>query len=304
MQVAGDGWPGGEVAAFAPPEWRAVIRRFLGRRAAVVASLFLLLLAAACLLAEAWVQDPNALQRGEPLSGPSRQHWFGTDELNRDVFARVLSGGRISLAVGVGVTILATAIGTVVGSIAGYRGGRLGEVLMRVVDLFLILPLLPVALVAVSVAEIGPLDLRQPLGTTLVLSFLIWTPLARIVRGTCLSLREAEFVEAARSVGASTASILRRHILPNAAGPIVINGTVLVAEVILVESAIAFLGFGAQPPTPTWGNMLANSVSNMALYPWLTVFPGLAVFSTVLAISMVGDGLRDALDPLHRRLFQ
>ena len=173
---------------------------------------------------------------------------------------------------------------------------------MRFTDLWIALPALPILAVAVSIGTIdlgpfGTLDLGGSLGITLLLSLLLWGSVARVVRGATLQLRERDFVDAARAMGSSNTRVIVRHVIPNCAGPIIVNATLVVAEAILVETTLSFLGFGVQPPTPTWGNLLSDSIGTVEDYWWLTVFPGLAIFLTVLAVNFVGDGLRDALDP-------
>lgn len=281
------------------PGWRQVARRFRRHRLPIAGVAFLVLLSTACVVGPHFAPAPNSipLTHIPPPSAPSWRHWFGTDELGRDVLARVLAGGRTSLEIAFGVALLATTIGTVVGCAAGYYRGRLDDVLMRVVDLLLVIPLLPVTLVAASIARIGPLVLTAPGGLIVVLAGLSWALPARVVRGSCLGVREADFVAAARSVGSSDLRVLTRHILPNVAGPVIVNATLVFAQAILVESALSFLGFGVKLPNATWGSMITTATSTMQVWPWMTVFPGLAIFLTVLAVSAVGDGLRDALDP-------
>jgi peptide/nickel transport system permease protein len=234
----------------------------------------------------------NLLNRVKP---PSSNHWFGTDQLGRDVFTRVLYGGRISLLVGLSVAFSAGVIGALVGSVAGYYGGWIDNLLMRVTDLFLSIPFLVILIIAAAALGGSLFDI------VLILSLFFWMPDARIVRGVFLSLKEKEFVEAARSSGASNKRIIFYHMLPNAMGPIIVNATLSVAAAILTESALSFLGFGVQPPTPTWGNLLNGSRQFAQLYPWLVWFPGLAILITVLCVNFLGDGLRDALDP-HQKL--
>ena len=283
-------------------EWRNAARRFLHHGPAVASSVFLVLMAIACFGLVHLAPSPTEQHLLEPTSGPSAEHWFGTDELSRDSLSRVLHGGQISLRVALGVAILSTVIGVVIGAIAGFSRGWLDGLLMRFTDLWIALPALPILAVAVSIGTVdlgalGELDLGGPLGMTLLLSLLLWSSIARVVRGATLSLREREFVDAARAMGASNTRILARHVIPNCLGPIVVNATLVVASAILVESTLSFLGFGIQPPTPSWGNLLSDSLATMEDYWWLTVFPGLAIFSTVLAVNFVGDGVRDALDP-------
>ena len=214
----------------------------------------------------------------------------------------MLHGGQVSLRVAFGVALLSTVIGVVIGSLAGFYRGWLDGLLMRFTDLWIALPALPILAVAVSIGTVdlgplGTLDLGGPLGDHAPAVAAALGSIARVVRGATLSLREREFVDAARTIGASNTRIIVRHVLPNCFGPIVVNATLVVAEAILVESTLSFLGFGIQPPTPSWGNLLSNSIGNVEDQWWLTVFPGLAIFFTVLAVNFLGDGLRDALDP-------
>jgi peptide/nickel transport system permease protein len=231
----------------------------------------------------------------DSLKGPSGKHWFGTDNLGRDEFVRTMYGGRISLLVGVAVAASAGTIGAVVGSLAGFYGGWLDNILMRVTDLFLSIPFLVVLIIASKLLGGSVLDV------VILLALIFWMPDARIVRGVFLSLKEKEFVEAARASGASNKRIIFYHIMPNAIGPIIVNVTLLVAAAILTESALSFLGFGIAPPTPTWGNLLSDSQEFMLLAPWLVWFPGIMILITVLCVNFLGDGLRDALDP-HQRI--
>jgi peptide/nickel transport system permease protein len=229
------------------------------------------------------------------LQSPRHGHWFGTDGLGRDEFTRVIYGGRISLMVGLTVAVSAGVIGGTLGSLAGYYGGWLDNLLMRVTDLFLSLPFLVVLLMFSKFLGGSVLDI------IIILSLFFWMYDARIVRGVFLSLKEKEYVEAARASGASNKRIIFYHMLPNVMGPIIVNVTLGVAAAILTESALSFLGFGVLPPTPTWGNMLDDAQGFTVTAPWLVWFPGLAILVTVLAVNFLGDGLRDALDP-HQKL--
>jgi peptide/nickel transport system permease protein len=273
-------------------------RRFKRHRLAIASAVVLLVLALAALFAGQIAPFGFAEQDLRPefrTKGPSLTHWFGTDALGRDTFTRVLYGGRISLLVGVSVALSAGIIGGAVGAIAGYYGRWIDNVLMRFTDLFLSIPFLVILILGSRYLGGSLLDI------VFILSLFFWMPLARIVRGVVLSLKEKEFVEAARSSGASNSRIIFLHILPNAMGPMVVNATLSVAAAILTESALSFLGFGVQPPTPTWGNLLNGSRQFMLLAPHLVYFPGLAILLTVLAVNFLGDGLRDALDP-HQKL--
>jgi peptide/nickel transport system permease protein len=286
-------------------QWHAAWYRFRHHVLAMVGLAFLVFMSLACFVAVHFAPDPNQQHLLEPTSGPSAAHWFGTDELSRDSLSRVLHGGQVSLKVAFGVAILSTVIGVIIGALAGFYRGWLDDLLMRFTDLWIALPALPFLAVAVSIGTVdlgplGSLDLGGPLGITLLLSCLLWGSIARVVRGATLALREREFVDAARAIGASNTRIITRHVIPNCLGPIIVNATLVVAEAILVETTLSFLGFGIQPPTPSWGNLLSDSIGTVEDWWWLTVFPGLAIFLTVLAINFVGDGLRDAFDPRRR----
>jgi ABC-type dipeptide/oligopeptide/nickel transport system permease subunit len=228
---------------------------------------------------------------------PSAKHIFGTDSAGRDSFSRVLYGIRTSARVGVLVGLLSTVIGTIVGGLAGFYGGWVDNLLMRLTDLFLTLPLLAVLLVAAKY-----LGHSTPLKLALLLAFLIWTSIARIVRGSFLSLREKEYVEAARAAGAGDLRIMIRHMLPNTVGPIVVAATLTIGTAILLEAVLSFLGFGIEPPTPALGALLNEGQDQGLDKWWLVTFPGVIIVVIVLCINFVGDGLRDALDPTQRRI--
>lgn len=226
---------------------------------------------------------------------PSLIHFMGTDDLGRDLFTRVLYGGRISLSIGIFAAMVGTAFGTLIGSLAGFYGGRIDNVLMRFTDVAFSIPTLPLLIVISSFTKSSlPVMI-------LVIGGLSWMATARVVRGSVLSLKQQDFVTAARMIGARNARIIFRHIIPNIIGPIVVGATLGVGGAIITESALSFLGLGVQPPTPSWGNMLQDSQTTMASKPWLTIFPGLAILVTVLCINFIGDGLQDALDPTQRR---
>ncbi|MEX2612074.1 MAG: ABC transporter permease [Gaiellaceae bacterium] len=222
-------------------------------------------------------------------------HLFGTDQLGRDYLSRVIYGLRTSLWVALLVATLATFVGTVVGAVAGYYGGVIDNILMRLVDLLLVVPLLVVLLVLSQYLGHG-----KPLRVAIILALLIWVSLARIVRGTFLSLREKEFVEAARAAGAGDMRIMFRHMLPSTVGPIVVTMTLLIAIAIILEAALSFLGFGVQPPTPALGVLIGDGASEGFSSWWLVTFPGLVIVTLALAVNFIGDGLRDALDPQQR----
>jgi len=283
-------------------EWRRALRAFRRHTVAMIGLCFLVFVFLACFVGVRFAPSPTEQSLLEATHGPSWDHWFGTDELSRDELARVLHGGQVTLKLAIGVAILTTVIGVLIGAVAGFYRGWVDELLMRFTDLWIALPALPFLAVAVSIGTVslGPLgsvDLGGPLGMTILLSLLLWGSIARVVRGATLSLREREFVDAARTIGSTNRRIIWRHVLPNCLGPITVNATLVVAEAILVESTLSFLGFGIQPPTPSWGNLLTNAISNIEDTWWLVVFPGAVIFLTVLAVNFVGDGLRDAFDP-------
>lgn len=241
------------------------------------------------------VVEQNIRDRLRP---PSPGHPMGTDELGRDLLTRILAGGRLSLVVGLAATLIALTIGIAVGAIAGYFGRAVDNVLMRAVDVALSLPDLFLLILAASL--LGPSVATM----IVVIAIVRWMNVARLVRASFLSLREREFIEAARAAGGRGPWIIVRHLLPNSLSPIVVAGTLGVASAIIAESTLSFLGLGIQPPATSWGSMLRNAQAQLFTSPWMAIFPGLMIFLTVLAINMVGDGLRDALDPGSARVFR
>jgi peptide/nickel transport system permease protein len=238
--------------------------------------------------------DPAAQELALRLAGPSAEHWFGLDELGRDIFARVLSGARISLLVGLVVVGVSATIGVAMGSVAGYFGGRIDEAISRLIDILLAFPglLLAIAMVAV----LGP----SLTNVVLALSMIGWVGYARLVRGQVLRARELDFVDAARALGATAPRILSRHVIPTALPAVTVQATLGMGGAILAEAALSFLGLGVQPPTPSWGTMLNYGRGHLLDAPHLTVFPGIAIALLVLGFNFLGDGLRDALDPATR----
>jgi peptide/nickel transport system permease protein len=230
------------------------------------------------------------------LGHPSAQHYFGTDEIGRDEYSRVIWGIRTSMEVGVFVAVVSSLIGMFIGAVAGYYGGWIDNLLMRITDLVLTLPALAILLTAAALLGQG-----SQWRVSFILVFFFWTGIARVVRGVYLSLREKEYVEAAKAAGAGDMRLMFRHILPNTLGPIIVNGTLAVGTAILVEAALSFLGFGIKPPTPSLGGLVNEAQANPQAW-WLTIFPGLTIVLIVLFVNFVGDGLRDALDPTQRRV--
>ncbi len=274
------------------------LRRFTSNRPALVGLAVVLLVIAAALLANVLSpRDPLATNLTRPRSAPTAEYWLGADSLGRDVASRLLFGARASLVVGLAAVALNVTIGLVAGAVAGYYGRAWDMLLMRVADVVLAFPLF---VVVVSVVAILTPSL---LNVVLVLGLLGWPTVARLVRGNVLSVRTFVYVEAARSLGASDNRILWRHVLPNVLAPVVVAATFGVARAILLEASLSFLGLGVQPPTPSWGNMLAEaqSLTTLESMPYLWVPPGLAIALLVAAINLVGDGLRDALDPRSAR---
>ena len=280
-----------------------ILRRFLRHRLAVLGLIVLVLLTISAVAAPLYPYDPEDINLRAKLEPPSAAHLMGTDDLGRDLLARILYGGRISMTVGLLSTGVALLIGTFIGAIAGFYGTWLDNLLMRLTDLFLSFPSLFVLILLSAMIRDTPLAaFRGGLVTiVVVIAVLSWMVTARLVRATFLSLREQDFVEAARALGATPSRIVLRHILPNAIGPILVQSALLMAYAILTESGLSYLGFGIQPPTPTWGNMLNDAQTYMTRYPWVAIFPGLMIFFTVLSVNFVGDGLRDAFDPRATR---
>jgi peptide/nickel transport system permease protein len=248
------------------------------------------------------LQDPNAIDnvnwQGNPIAPGVAGHILGSDENGRDLLSRLVYGAQISLTVAFFAVLMEIVIGTVVGALAGYYGGWIDYTLMRITDVFLSIPLLPLLLVLTAIVSATSSKAALGFGIIVVIiGGLSWPSVARLVRASFLSLREKEFCEAARALGNRDGRIIFRHLLPNAIAPIIVQATLEVAGVIILESTLSFLGFGIQPPQASWGNMLANAESNMGIAPWVAIFPGLCIFVTVLAINYLGDGLRDALDP-------
>jgi peptide/nickel transport system permease protein len=284
-------------------ERHGVWKRFRRHKLAIAGAFVICFVTLVAILAPLLhLQDPNAIDQvnwqGYPLAPGVAGHLLGTDENGRDLLSRLIFGAQVSLRVAFFAVVMELTIGTILGAIAGYYGGWVDYALMRLTDVFLSIPLLPLLLVLTAI--VAATSTRASLSDWVIVGIigaLTWPAVARLVRASFLSLREKEFCEAARAIGGRDARIIFRHLLPNAVAPIIVQGTLEIAGVIILESTLSFLGFGIQPPTASWGNMLANAESNMTIAPWVAIFPGLCILVTVLAVNYLGDGLRDALDP-------
>jgi peptide/nickel transport system permease protein len=292
------------VAARRPESlWLDALRRFRRHRLAMLGATVLLAMVLAVIVGPLVYRVPiDDIDFRAKLKGPSLAHPLGTDDLGQDILARILYGGRISLAVGVAAMMIGILAGTTAGAIAGQFGGYVDSILMRLTDLFLSLPQLPLFLLVVylfreSVKRVLGPEAGAFVLIVAVIGSLRWMPVARLVRAQFLSLREKEFVEAARALGVPTARQVVRHVLPNAIGPVIVAGSLDVAAAIILESTLSFLGLGFPPDIPTWGRILFDAKDNLDFAPHWAIFPGTAIFLAVLAINFIGDGLRDALDP-------
>lgn len=272
-------------------QWSLAWRQFRKHRIALLGAITFIALCLSTFLAQLSPYDPNRTSLVDRFEPPSLTHPMGTDDLGRDQLTRVLLGGRVSLTVGLLAMLVSVVVGTIVGAFAGYFGGAVDSVLMRTTEMFIAFPQLFILILLAALFGTGFWTI------VLVVGLLRWMPVARLVRGAFLQLKEQEFITAARALGASTRSIMWRHILPNALSPIIVAATLGVAGAILTESTLSFLGLGIQLPTATWGNMLRAAQNDMTTAPWLAFFPGFFIFLTILSINYVGDGLRDALDP-------
>jgi peptide/nickel transport system permease protein len=271
---------------------RIIGKRFSRNRLSVIGAVTVLLLITISLLAPFIAPyDPTAIDVRHTLSPPSKTHLLGTDELGRDLLSRIIWGSRVSLKVGFVAVGIAIVIGIVIGAIAGFYGGKVDAILMRFVDIMLAFPTFFLILAVIAILEPNIFTIMAVIGIT------SWMDVARLVRAEFLSLKERDFVGAARAVGVSDTRLIFRHILPNALSPVFVAATFGVAGAILIESGLSFLGLGVQPPDPSWGNILTAGKDNIEIAWWLSVYPGLAILITVLSYNLVGEGLRDALDP-------
>lgn len=307
------------ITAPAPPAEKSYsalqmsMRRLLRHKAAMISLAFIVFVVLAALFAPLITpHDPNTQDLGGFFAPPSATYPLGQDELGRDVLSRVIYGSRISLVVGFSVAIISVLLGTLAGLVAGFFGGLTDSVVSRFIEFMLSLPSLPLQLVisGLFASSDAPFiaNMRENLGSSASVVIIItifavfgWMGTARLVRGEVLRLKNLEYVDAARALGANNNRVMWRHLAPNMLGIIVVSATIDVAGAILGEAALSFLGFGIQPPVSTWGNMLSNAQEVVLSYPWLPFYPGLAILFTVLAFNFLGDGLRDAFDPKSRR---
>lgn len=275
---------------------RIIFDRFMRNKVAVAGALFLILLIVLCFLGPfVWRLDPNLgnfLSVKDTLASPSVAHPFGTDDVGHDTLARIMSGGRVSLLVGLTSMLMAILLGIGIGSFAGFYGGIIDNVLMRFTDVILSIPLYLLLFVLSASFTDG-----TPKSVIILIAIFGWTYAARLVRSEFLALKEREFILASRTIGAKDLRLMFRHILPNAAGPIIVNATLLVSSNIILESVLSYFGFGIKQPDASWGQMISVGQNLFAVDPWIVLFPALAIFLTVLSLNLVGDGLRDALDP-------
>jgi peptide/nickel transport system permease protein len=276
---------------------KQALRRFLKNKLALIGTAVLVFLILFVLLGPAtWNVDPNETNTTSTYQMPMTGNYpLGTDELGRDVLARIMSGGRVSLSIGLASAVVAICLGTLIGALAGYYGKIIDSILMRFTDLAMTIPSLPLLIVLGGM--IGP----SPGLLVVLISILNWMGTARLVRSRFLTLRTLDYIKAAQAVGCKNGRIIFKHLLPNTLGPIIVTATLTVGRAIIMESTLSFLGVGINPPTATWGNMLQSAQTAMTRTPWLAILPGMMILLTVLSINFLGDGLNDALDPRQSR---
>ncbi len=315
---------GGAVPVTGTSLWKDAWRRLLKNKLAVFGLIVMTLMVIAVVIGPAIIRATTGFTPDYiPADGdliksfpPSFQHWMGTDEAGRDLLARVLQGGRISLMVGVISTFVSLIVGVSYGAIAGYLGGRIDNVMMRIVDIIYAIPYILIVIVLLSVFSGqntpkwieslssmfgGGAALNQIFLLFFALGLVSWLTMARVVRGQILSLKNQEFVLAARATGVSTPSIIFRHLVPNALGPVIVYATLTIPSVMLTEAFLSFLGIGVQAPYASWGSLAADGIKNIAIFPWQLIFPGVTMALTLFSLNFLGDGLRDALDPQTRK---
>ncbi|MBM6875299.1 nickel transporter permease [Fusobacterium mortiferum] len=275
-------------------QWLEVWRRLKRNKMAVLGLVILIILVLLAVFANVIANYDNVVIKqnlSQRLQAPSAAHWLGTDEFGRDIFARLVHGTRVSLQVGIIAVGISIIIGGILGAIAGYYGGKLDNIIMRIMDIFLAVPSILLAIAIVSALGPSILNLMLAISISSVPSY------ARIVRASVLSIRDQEFIEAAKAIGASNTRIIFRHIIPNSLAPVIVQATLGVASAILSTAGLSFIGLGIQPPAPEWGSMLSGGRQYLRYAWWVTTFPGVAIMITILSLNLLGDGLRDALDP-------
>ena len=278
-----------------PSQLAVTWRRFRKHKLALLGLTTLVVMAVLIVLAPLFLPyKPETLDLSATFAPTTAQHWLGTDDLGRDILTRLLYAGQISMSVGIICTAIVIVIGALIGVISGFFGGWIDTILMRIVDLLLAIPFFPLLLV---LSQMLSQFLPSFWTIVIILSVFGWLGICRLVRGQILSLRNLDFVEATRALGASNSRIMFRHMLPNSLAPLIVAATLAVGEFIISESALSFLGYGVKPPTPTWGNMLSDVNNYFLEHPLLAFYPGLAILLTVVSINFMGDALRDALDP-------
>ena len=272
----------------------SILFRFRKNKLAVLGTVvfIILILISLCagLIAD-YEEDAITQNMKDRLMKPNKDHIFGTDQFGRDIFARIIFGARVSLSVGLATVLTSLIFGTLIGSIAGYYGGKIDDILMRIMDIFLAIPSMLLAISIVAALGSGMHNLLIALSISQI------PRLARVVRSSIISVKDQEFIEAAKACGTKSSRIIIKHIIPNAIGPIIVQATLNMASTILNIAALSFIGLGIKPPTPEWGSMLSDVKTQMRYYPYLAVIPGVAIMIAVLALNLIGDGLRDALDP-------
>ena len=275
-------------------QWVEVWRRLKRNKMAVLGLIILIILVLLAVFADVIANYDNVVIKQNlvhRLQGPSAAHWLGTDEFGRDIFARLVHGTRVSLQVGIVAVGISIVIGGILGAVAGYYGGKLDNTIMRIMDIFLAVPSILLAIAIVSALGPSIINLMLAISISSVPSY------ARIVRASVLSIRDQEFIEAAKAIGASNTRIIFRHIIPNSLAPVIVQATLGVASAILSTAGLSFIGLGIQPPAPEWGSMLSGGRQYLRYAWWVTTFPGVAIMITILSLNLLGDGLRDALDP-------
>ncbi|MEA2502689.1 MAG: peptide/nickel transport system permease protein [Actinomycetota bacterium] len=293
---AGVGGPAAELPMMTL--WGDVWRRLRRNKLAILGSAIIIGLVLTAALAPLIAPySPDAQNLSNFLAPPSLRHWFGTDNLGRDYFSRVIYGSRVSISIGIVATFISVTIGMTLGAVSGYFGGKIDAVVMRIADVFFSFPFIVGAIIIIT--ALGP-SFPRLLALFIAIGVLGWATVGRIFRSSVLQVRQADYVEAARALGAGHFRILTRHVVPNALAPVMVYSTIYTGLVILTEAALSFLGFGVASGTPAWGLMVAEGKTSLTSQPWLVLFPGLAIVLTVLGFIFLGDGLRDSLDPRLR----